>query len=159
MDNVGESFISLGNIDSALTYYRKALQVIESENFNRDPAQEKVQKAVCKGVVLNNIAQILVKKNKLDSAELFFKENILINGITYKNESRNAQLSQLNLAHLYGLRAQYAQMKTVLNDLRKNLDTIPNNDVEPGWRKLMAEYCGKNNLPGSNWNMKIATCR
>ncbi len=147
LDNVGESFINLGKTDSALTYYRKALSVIESEKFNRDPAQAKIQKAVCKGVVLNNIGQILVTKNKLDSAEICFKENILINGITYKNESRNAQLSQLNLASLYELRAQYLQMKIVLTGLRKNLDTLHNDDVEPGWRKLMAEYCGKNNLP------------
>jgi signal transduction histidine kinase len=147
LDNIGESFINLGNTDSALTYYRKALHVIETEKFNRDPAQAKVQKAVCKGVVLNNIGQILVTKNKLDSAEMFFKENILINGITYKNESRNAQLSQLNLASLYELRAQYPQMKMVLTDLRKNLDTLHNDDVETGWRKLMAEYCGKNNFP------------
>jgi len=147
LDNIGESFINLGKTDSALTYYRKALHVIETEKFNRDPLQAKVQRAVCKGVVLNNIGQILVAKNKLDSAEIFFKENILINGITYKNESRNAQLSQLNLAGLYELKAQYPQMKMVLTDLRKNLDTIHNEDVEPGWRKLMAEYCGKNNLP------------
>jgi len=147
LDNIGESFINLGKTDSALTYYRKALKVIESEKFNRDPAQAKIQKAVCKGVVLNNVGQILVTKNKLDSAELCFKENVLINGITYKNESRNAQLSQLNLASLYGLRAQYPQMKIVLTALRKNLDTLHNDDVEPGWRKLMAEYYGKNKLP------------
>jgi len=147
LDNIGECFINQDNLDSALIYYRKALQVIESEKFNADPAQAKVQRAVCKGVVLNNIAQILVKKNKLDSAELFFKENIRINGITYKNESKNAQLSQMYLAGLYELRAQYPQMKTVLTDLRKNLDTLPNEDVEPGWRKLMAEYYKKSNLP------------
>src|SRR6185437_6120719 len=147
LDNIGECFINQGNIDSALTYYRRALYVIESEKFNRDPAQAKIQKAVCKGVVLNNIAQILVKKNKLDSAELFFKENIRIHRTTYKNESRNAQLSPMTLAGLYEVRAQYPQMKMVLTGLRKNLDTLHNNEVEIGWRKLMSEYCAKNNLP------------
>ena len=145
LDNIGECFDNEGNTDSALTYYRKALRVIESEKFNRDPKLAKVQRAVCRGVVVGNIAQLLVKKNKLDSAEQFFKENIRINGITYKNESKNAQFSQMYLAGLYQLRAQYPKMKTALADLRKNLDTLHNVDVELGWRKLMAQYYGKIN--------------
>jgi len=35
----------------------------------------------------------------------------------------------------------------MLADLRQNLDTLKNDKVELGWRRLMAEYYSKNNLP------------
>jgi len=152
LDNIGESFINQGNIDSALVYYKSALHVIKSGRFSADPIQDKISRLVSKGVVLSNIAQIFVKKNKLDSAELYFKENIAINAVAYKNEIKNAQQSQLYLADLYNLKKEYPKMKVVLAGLRKGLDTIQNNEVELGWRKLMAEYDSKNNLPREELN-------
>ncbi|BAU54939.1 tetratricopeptide repeat-containing sensor histidine kinase [Mucilaginibacter gotjawali] len=147
LDNIGESFINQGNIDSALVYYRRALYIIESGKFSPDPLQDKISRSVSRGVVLSNIAQIFVKENKLDSAEIFFRENIAINAISYKNEIKNAQQSQLYLADLYNKKKEYPKMKAVLADLRKGLDTIQNSEVELGWRKLMAEYDNNNNLP------------
>jgi signal transduction histidine kinase len=147
LDNIGESFVHQDYTDSALIYYRKALLVIKSGRFSPDSVQDKISRSVSKGVVFSNIAQIFVKENKLDSAELYFKENIAINAISYKNEIKNAQQSQLYLADLYNLKKEYPKMRMVLADLRKSLDTIPNDEAELSWRKLMAEYGSKNNLP------------
>jgi len=147
LDNIGESFMNRGNTDSALVYYKKTLHVIESGRFSLDPVQDKISRAVSKGVVLSNIAQIFVKENKLDSAELYFKENIAINAVSYKNEIKNAQQSQLYLADLYNLKKEYPKMKLALADLRRCLDTIRNDEAELGWRKLMAKYDSNNNLP------------
>jgi len=147
LDNIGESFANGAKIDSALVYYHKALHVIETGRFSTDPVQDKISRTVSKGVVLSNIAQVFVNENKLDSAELYFNENIAINAISYKNEIKNAQQSQLDLASLYNLKKEYPKMRQVLGGLRKSLDTIRNDDGELGWRKLMAEYDSKNKLP------------
>jgi signal transduction histidine kinase/Tfp pilus assembly protein PilF len=147
IDNIGQSFAKTGRNDSALVYYHKALYVIGSGKFSADPVQDKVSRAVSRGVVLSNIGEIFLKENKLDSAELYFKENITINAVTYKNEIRNAQHSQLSLAQLYRQRKDYADMKATLGDLRKCLDTVPNSEAELGWRKLMAGYSADINQP------------
>jgi signal transduction histidine kinase len=149
LDNIGLCFYKRNKIDSALTYYRSALliTVTDSDKFNSDPVLNKASRAICRGVIISNIAQAFVKQNKLDSAELLFKENIIINAVAYKAEIKYAQLSQMQLAALYGLKKQYSQMKEVLADLRKSLDTLNNDEAELGWRKLTTEYDSKNNLP------------
>ncbi|WP_295793720.1 tetratricopeptide repeat-containing sensor histidine kinase [Mucilaginibacter sp.] len=149
LDNVGLGFVKQGNADSALAYYRRALHVTiaDSDKFSRDAVQNNVSKQVSRGVIITNMAQVFVKQNKLDSAEMFIKKNIVINALTFKNEIKYAQLSQLYLADLYDLRKQYPKMRETLASLRKSLDTIHNDEVELGWRKSMAVYAGKNNLP------------
>jgi len=147
LGNIGESFANENKLDSALRYYHKALRVIENGKLSADPKQDKVFNAVSKAVMVSNIARIFVKENKLDSAELYFKEDIRINALSYKNEIRNAQESELNLAGLYNTEKKYPQMKQVLGALRKNLDSIRNEDVELGWRKLKAAYDSETGLP------------
>ena len=149
LDNIALCFSKQNNADSGLAYYRKALYEIAKRpnNFSADPMVNKDSRETAQGIVYGNIAQILVKQNKLDSAELLFKRNIALNGIRFKAARKDAQLSQMYLADLYNLRQQYPKMKLMLADLRQNLDTLKNDKVELGWRRLMAEYYSKNNLP------------
>jgi len=147
LGNVGESFANENKPDSALRYYHQALQTIENTKFSEDPNQDKIARAVSKAVMVSNIARIFVKENKLDSAELYFKEDIAINALSYNNEIRNGQESELNLAELYNSERNYPKMKHVLDELRRSLDSIRNDEIEPGWRKLKAEYDGKNGSP------------
>jgi signal transduction histidine kinase len=151
LDNVALCFSKEGKSDSALAWYHKALRLTEtdSDKFNRDPAINKLSKEVCRGIISGNIAQILVRQNKLDSAELLFKRNIYINSVLHKNEIGDAQLSETYLADLYDLKGEYPKMKQVLDGLRKSLDSqhsLHNQDAELGWRRLMVEYYHKQNL-------------
>jgi len=149
LGNIGESFANENKLDSALLYYHRALKVIEKGRFSADPGQEKILRATARGVVVSDIARIFVKENKLDSAELYFKEDISVNAIAYKNEVRNAQHSELGLAGVYNLEKNYPKMKIALGTLRKSLDSLHNMDVELGWRKLKAEYDSKIGLSAS----------
>ena len=148
INNIGECFVNTGKNDSALVYYRRAMRLVTTTKLSSDAVQDKIQREVCEGVIAGDIAQIFVQQGKLDSAEILFKQNISINSVIHKNEFQNAEVSQLHLAHLYRLRKQFPQLKETLAGMRKNLDTVPNDEVELGWRKLMAEYSDVNNLPG-----------
>jgi signal transduction histidine kinase len=135
-----------------LAWYHKALRLTETDadKFNADPAVNKVTREICIGVISGNIAQILLKENKVDSAELLFKKNIYINSVLHKNEIGDAQLSETYLADLYDRKGEYPRMKQVLDALRKSLDnqhSLHNEDAESGWRRLMVEYYHKENLP------------
>jgi signal transduction histidine kinase len=149
LNDIAYCYTKLGVQDSALMYCRRALLVTQTQpsQFSTDPILNVVFRETAKGVIMGTIAQIFVKQNKLDSAEILFKKNIAINGTAFKAENRDAQLSQLYLAELYDSRKQYAKMKLMLTDLRKSLDTLYNEDAELGWRKLMATYASSNNLP------------
>ena len=151
LDNVALCFSKEGKSDSALAWYHKALRLTEtdSDKFNEDPAVNKVAKEICRGIIWGNIAQILVKENKLDSAELLFKRNIFINSVLHKNEIGDAQLSETYLADLYEQKGEYPMMKQVLDGLRISLDSqhsLHNEDAESGWRRLMVDYYQKENL-------------
>ena len=151
LDNVALCFSKEDKRDSALAWYHKALRLTEtdSDKFNEDPTTNKVTKEICRGVISGNIAQILVKEHKLDSAELLFKRNIYINSVLHKNEIGDAQLSETYLADLYDLKGEYPRMKQVLDELRRSLDqqhSLHNQDAELGWRRLMVEYDHKKNL-------------
>jgi signal transduction histidine kinase len=149
LNDIAYCFTKQGLQDSALIYSRHALEVTEKEpnQFSADLVLNVVYRETAKGVILGTIAQIFVKQNKLDSAEILFKKNIAINGTAFKAENKDAQLSQWHLADLYNTRKQYPKMKQMLTDLRKSLDTLYNEDAELGWRKLMSEYAVSNNLP------------
>ena len=148
LDNIGMCFSQMDKRDSALAWFHRAYRLTEtdSDKFNVDPAVNKLSKDVSRGIILANIAQIQVKENKLDSAELLFKRNIYINSVLHKNEMGNSELSQTDLAGLYDQEGKFPEMKQTLDVLKKNLDTVHNQEAELGWRKLMVEYYYKQNL-------------
>lgn len=149
LDNVALCFSKLNANDSALFYYSKALAVIraDSSGFGGSAVFSEESAKTARGIIYGNIAQLFVRQNKLDSAEILFKRDIILNGSRYKAARKDAQLAQMNLAALYEKMKRYDDMKLTLAALRQNLDTLRNNTAELGWRKLMAEYYKKLDRP------------
>lgn len=149
LDNIALSFSKEDKKDSALVYYHRALRLTQTDTgrFNKNPVINRAMRETSKGIIMGNIAQLLVAENKLDSAEILFKKNIEINGKTFKSEAKDAQLSQLYLADVYRRKRAYPKMKQALAELRKSLDTLPDINAELGWRKLTTDYDAETYLP------------
>lgn len=138
--------------DSARIYYAKALKQInvseDKHRYNLDTMVNRMVARRNRGVVYGNIGQVMVKQNRLDSAELYFQKSL---GITNKylwGDLFDAQLTQMHLADLYLQQRQLPKLKQALDSLGKNLTKykLNNEDAILGYRRLMYQYAAANNL-------------
>lgn len=152
INDVALCYNKMGISDSARIYYSMALtQINLSEGKHKYSPDTMLNAEVARrnrGVVYGNIAQVMAKQNRLDSAELYFKKSL---GITNKprGDIFDAQLTQMHLADLYLQQRQLPQLKQALDSLGKSLNKYRynNEDAILGWRRLMYQYAAANNLP------------
>ncbi|QKJ32765.1 tetratricopeptide repeat-containing sensor histidine kinase [Mucilaginibacter mali] len=139
--------------DSARIYYSKALKQISlSESRHRYNTDTMVNRVVARrnrGIVYGNIAQVMVKENKLDSAELYFKKSLNITNSTSWGELYDAQLTLMHLGDMYLQQRQLPKLKQTLDSLDKTLkvNKFNNEDAILGWKRLMYQYAAAYNLP------------
>lgn len=133
-DNIGLCYVKTKQYDSALSWFNGALAVIQqhgdSLGFQRDMAR---------AVIWGNMAKVYVALNKLDTAAALFKKSIATN-IARRYDNMDAQLAQAQLAEVYEKQNRYADMFTVLQQLKAGLDTLANPAATLSWRKLMSDY-------------------
>lgn len=136
--NIGLCYTKLNVYDSARNYFYKALSVIENNKNNpsRTSYENKVLYEACRGVVLGNLAKTYVAENNLDSAEILLKEAVSLN-ITKVYEKADAQLCLFQLAQVQIGKQEFASAEKTLSDLRKSLDSLPNEKAELGYRETL----------------------
>ncbi|MET0393411.1 MAG: tetratricopeptide repeat-containing sensor histidine kinase [Chitinophagaceae bacterium] len=132
--NIGLCYVKTKQYDSALAYFNRALTVLEQ---HRDSLG--FQQDMARAVVWGNMAKVYVAQNKLDTAADLFKKSIAVN-VGKRYDNMDAQLAQAQLAEVYARQYRYADMFTVLQQLRTGLDTLANPAATLSWRKLMSEY-------------------
>lgn len=137
MNNIGLCYNKLANNDSALYYYKFALDFID-ENKNKFIQREnKHQEA--KGVIYGNIGDVFNDRKQYDSAKFYYQKNVAIN-LKDNYEVQDGLLSYLKIANLYLMQNKLDSMKLVLQNAETWLSKInfPRGDVF--WLKLMWQY-------------------
>jgi two-component system, OmpR family, sensor histidine kinase VicK len=134
-DNIGLCYEKMKQYDSALFYFNKAIAIIDA---NKDSVSASFREQV-QGVIWGNIAKIYVARDRLDTAVDLFKKSIALNARAGYDRT-DAELVQAQLAGVYETQNRYADMFTVLQQLKRGLDTVPNDDALLHWKRLMASY-------------------
>jgi len=136
LNNTGLSYSKIGMTDSALLFYAKALDYINSSSTQ---FREKDLIDAARGVVYGNEANIYIKDSNIKLAENLLKKSISIN-LRKGYDNNDAQLSELKLAHLYSQENKSDSLAALLQTVRLQFDTIKNLDAEADWNQLMANY-------------------
>jgi signal transduction histidine kinase len=143
LSNTGLSYNKINQQDSAMFYYKKAADYV---NAYGKTFREKDLIDAALGVIYGNEANIFIGNKDYKSAEELLKKSININ-LKKGYDNRDAQLSELKLAHLYNEENKPDSLIQLLKVVHRQFDTIKNLDAEADWNLLMANYLlKKNNL-------------
>lgn len=125
LSNIGLSYESLHQNDSAFTYYKKALDYI---NANKQSVTDK-NVSIALGVLYGNLAQAYLVKGDTTEAEQLLKKSIGIN-LRKDYDFRDAQYSQIKLANLYIALGRYEEGAEMLEEIKKALETNFIDEIE-----------------------------
>ncbi|MBW4891336.1 tetratricopeptide repeat-containing sensor histidine kinase [Mucilaginibacter sp. HMF5004] len=147
LDNAALSYYKAGLVDSAKMFYQKALNFIDTEG--KKYPEKSTSAEVARGVVYGNMAQLYIAEKDYKIAVELLKKSYIIN-LKKGNDNRDAELTELKLAHIYVTQNNIDSLYLLLQNIGKQLDTVKNADAEVDWNHLMANYYqSKNKLKES----------
>lgn len=141
LDNIGLSYYNLNKPDSALVYYKKAIDYIKQGEASYDHSKEDLfNKALA--VVYGNTGSVYMVKGEYKQAEELFNKSILINSqIGYDNI--DAQYTRIKLAQIYLNKNDLKEAYAILSTVKKTQDTLPSMNVNLRWQNVMWQYWDK----------------
>ncbi len=139
LDNIGLCYFNAQKYDNAMLCYNKALAYIDSNYLRFDKPESAYISA--KAVVYGNMAAVYIALKNYDTAKALLEKSININ-LQKGYANNDALVDQVKLANLYFDKGNADGVKEVLQQIKAELDTIPDNDkkVERYWNKLMWQY-------------------
>ncbi|HWZ14504.1 MAG TPA: ATP-binding protein [Mucilaginibacter sp.] len=144
LNNTGLCYGKINEPDSALAYFKKALNYIDL-NIGKFKVRDEALD-VARGVIYGNEANIYISQSKFTLAKKLLKQSSSIN-LKKGNDNLDAQLSELKLAHIYYQLNQPDSLISLLGSIRGQLDSVKNQDGEADWNLLMAKYFNQNKQP------------
>ncbi len=140
LSNTALAYTKLELYDSAIQYYSKALNFINTEGakYSYSARQAKMSLAAS-GVTMGNLAKVYIATHKTDTAERLLLSSIAINSRP-GYENKDVVAAYMQLAELYNQLGRNQEAIKLLFEMRPGLDTVKNLDVELRWRKLMCSY-------------------
>jgi signal transduction histidine kinase len=135
----GTSYLEAGILDSASYYYQQALQFI-NENESKFPSNYRSTKNA-KGVILAHQGNVMYRKNNLAEAEIFYKKSI---DETTQSDPPFSTSTKFKLAQIYLDNNDFLQAHSMLYEIKKFIDSLPNSTALMDWDLLMATYSKKN---------------
>jgi len=138
IDNVGICYFRANLIDSAIYYYKAALNYIDANKKWYATTPDRIAGIVLmKGVVYGNQADVLFKQKKYNEAEKLFLlsiESTKMPDIVFTRSTR------LSLANMYIETNQLDKAETVIKDLAVNLDSTQISSMLVTFYKTCSEY-------------------
>jgi len=120
-----------------MLYYQKALAYIDS-NYDHYNKNESVYISA-KAVVYGNMADLYTILKNYDTAKTLLKKSIAIN-LQKGYANSDAIIDQEKLANLYFSTNDLSAVKELLTNIKAELDTIPDKQVELSLNKLIWQY-------------------
>jgi two-component system sensor histidine kinase VicK len=143
LDNIGLSYHHMGRNDSAIYYYRKTLEYIDSRAAEF-PANRQSRMDQARAVVYGNMATAYYKAGKDDEADALLMKSIAINSKP-GNDNLDAQTSRLKLANHHLATGRNAEAEDILNDIRIVSEALYDDDIALGMHKAMSVLYEKQN--------------
>ncbi|HEY8931171.1 MAG TPA: ATP-binding protein [Mucilaginibacter sp.] len=142
LNNAGISYSKLNENDSAMYFFKRALNLIDQQKERFKTSANLLD--VARGVIYGNQANIYLRQHNYAQAGQLLKKSININLHT-GNDNRDAQLSEMKLAHMYYDRNNQDSLFALLQNVKRQTDTIKNPEILPDWNYLAARYYIKKN--------------
>jgi two-component system sensor histidine kinase VicK len=137
LDNTALSYRNENMPDSAMVYFRCALQYI-NENSSKYKNRADILE-VARAIIYGNQAGVLSNQGKYAEAIELLKKSIATN-LKKGNDYHDAQLSEIKLAELYMDLRQDELVMPLLATIRAQLDSLPASDAEAGWNLTTGNY-------------------
>ncbi len=141
LDNIALCYLKMGMQDSALTYFNNALNFINSHAGNY-PEKPQAAFEAARAVIYGNMADAYRSSGNTDTAEALYRKSISINSQKLY-DNIDAQYSRIKLASLYMDSNRLASAKTLLDEIKVILDTLPENNIRRSWNDLMWQFYDK----------------
>ncbi len=138
LDNIGLCYNALNKYDSAMKYYQMALTYLDTMTGRFDKKSASVYESP-KAIVLGNMAEVYMHLGQTDSAIALYNHSIAIN-LQKGYTNSDARIDQTKLAGLYMKLGDLKSAKETLDLIAAERDTIPDDNTDIKWHKLMWQY-------------------
>ena len=141
LNDIGESYLNLGNTDSAALYFNKALVFINKYNERFKDIGYKLD--IARAVTCGDQGKVMYEKGDYVEAQKLFQKSINFD-LKKSYDNFDAELVEADLADLYLKQHQLKPLFSLLQDLHKQLDTVKNLGALTAWNRLMSAYYVQN---------------
>ncbi|WP_162996430.1 tetratricopeptide repeat-containing sensor histidine kinase [Mucilaginibacter celer] len=142
LNNAGLSYSKKQMTDSAMYFYKQALEYLQN---NKDRFKDRPQMGeVARGVIYGNMADIYIKQKNYDKAKGLLKKSIAIN-LRKGNDNNDAQYAELKLADIYDKENANDSLLSILNTIGLQFDSVKSIYAEQDWHLFMSHYFLKMN--------------
>jgi len=121
LDNIALSYSNAGKLDSAMYYYKQALELLNAARPKDSIEKKNIDEA--RGVVLGNQGTVYFKQGKLALAEDMFKQGIAINS-QKQYDAGDALVTNMKLVELYLKTNRVSQGGQLLKRINTGSDTL-----------------------------------
>lgn len=137
LNDIGESYQQANKLDSAITYFNKALVYIDK--YRPRFYYRIKQLDIASAVTFGDMGLVYYQQKKFDLSETYFKKSIAIN-LQKNTDNYNAQLVEINLGQLYLDQKKETQFLGLMHNMQQQFDTLKNTEAQTGWNRLMSDY-------------------
>ena len=141
LNDIGESYLNLGNTDSAALYFNKALAFINKYNNRFKDIGYKLD--IARAVSWGDQGKVMYEKGDYVEAQKLFQKSIDFD-LKKSYDNFDAELVEVDLADLYLKQHQLKPLFGLLQDLHKQMDTVKNLGALTAWNRLMSAYYVQN---------------
>jgi two-component system sensor histidine kinase VicK len=141
LNDIGESYLNLGNTDSAALYFNKALAFINKHNERFKDIGYKLD--IARAVTWGDQGKVMYEKGDYVEAQKLFQKSINFD-LKKSYDNFDAELVEADLADLYLKQQQLKPLFGLLQDLHRQLDTVKNLGALTAWNRLMSAYYVQN---------------
>jgi len=137
LDNIALCYKNTGQLHIALIYFNKALNYIDKHSKDYQSRHEILE--VARAVIYGNKADVLSKQGLYAPAIALLKKSIATN-IKKGNDNHDAQISEIKLGKLYLQLNKEDLLLPLLSQLKGQIDSSKNTDIEADWNMLLGSY-------------------
>jgi two-component system sensor histidine kinase VicK len=145
-DDIGLCYTKLQQYDSAMHYYRQALDLVMRNPYQMavDSLNSYNRYRAAAGVITGNMAKVYTGTNRPDSAIALYKRAL---GFNTNVDMHDRQICLVQLADVYLSTGALQPMRQTLQELRGSLDRTPAKDLEIDYDRLQYRYYERTNEP------------
>jgi len=141
LNDIGESYLNLGNTDSAGLYFDKALVFINKYNDRFKEIGYKLD--IARAVTWGDQGKLMYDKGNYAESQRLFQKSIDFD-LKKSYDNFDAELVEADLADLYLKQHQVKPLFNLLQNLHRQLDTVKNLEALSSWNRLMSSYSAEN---------------